>query len=77
MFSVEMDKKTSEIKVICDDNLYPDLEVIIGDAEVFIRQYDEKTDSCDVVRISNKMFAELWLSLDKEEGNYRTKVVKK
>ena len=76
MFSVEMDEKTSGITVICDDNLYPDLEVIIGAAEIFIRQYDEATDSCDVVRISNKMFAELWLAMDKEEGNYKTVINK-
>jgi len=74
MFSVEMDKTTSSITVIDDHNDYPEVEMIIGDAEVFIRQYDEKRDEHDVVRISNVMLAELLLAMEKEEGNYKTEL---
>ena len=67
-----MNEKTSEVTVVCDENLYPDLKMVIGDYEVFISQHCEDTDTSNIVRISNRQFAELLLSMDHKEGVYNT-----
>jgi len=72
MFTIEMNEKTSEVTVVCDENLYPDLKMVIGDYEVFISQHCEDTDTSNIVRISNRQFAELLLSMDHKEGVYNT-----
>jgi len=72
MFTIEMNEKTSEVTVVCDENLYPDLKMVIGDYEVFISQHCEDTDTSNIVRISNRQFAELLLSMEHKEGVYNT-----
>ena len=76
MFTVEMNDKTSDVTVVCDENLYPDLKMIIGDYEVFISQHCDDTDTSNVIRISNRQFAEMLLSMDHKEGVYNTTLKK-
>jgi len=76
MFSVEMTDKTSVITVVCEDTLYPDLKTVIGDYEVFISQHCEDTDTTNVIRISNRMFAEFLLSIEQKAGVYNTELGK-
>ena len=76
MFTVEINEKTSSITIVCDENLYPDIKLVIGDAEVFISQHCDDTDTSNTVRISNRQFAEMLLSMDYEEGVYNTTLKK-
>ena len=72
MFTVEMSDKTSDVTVVCDENLYPDLKLVIGDYEVFISQHCDDTDTSNIIRISNRQFAEMLLSMEHKEGVYNT-----
>ena len=72
-FTVEQDKKTIGINILCDESIYDDVEIIIGSAEVFIRQYDESKEEYDLIRFSPKMFGEMLVSMDKEPGTYAAK----
>jgi len=76
MFTVEMNDKTSDITVVCDENLYPDLKMIIGDYEVFISQHCDDTDTSNIIRISNRMLAEMLLSMEQKAGVYNTELKK-
>jgi len=76
MFTVEMSDKTSDVTVVCDENLYPDLKLVIGDYEVFISQHCDDTDTSNIIRISNRQFAEMLLSMEHKEGVYNTTLKK-
>ena len=73
MFTIEKDDKTIGINIMCDDAIYDDVEIIIGSAEVFIRQYDESKEEYDLIRFSPRMFGEMLVSMNKEEGTYKGK----
>jgi hypothetical protein len=69
-FTVEKDDKTIGIHLLCDDNIYDEIEIIIGSAEVYIRQYDESKEEYDLIRFSPRMFGEMLVSMDKGPGTY-------
>jgi len=73
MFTVEKDDKTIGVTIVCDEATYDDVEIIIGGAEVFIRQYDESKEEYDLIRFSPRMFGEMLVSMDKDEGTYQGK----
>jgi len=75
-FTVEQDSKTIGINILCDEGIYDDVEIIIGGAEVFIRQYDESKGEYDLIRFSPHMFGEMLVSMDKEPGSYAAEDLK-
>ena len=72
MFQNEFDYEETITTILDDNAIHEDVEVIIDDNEVFIRQWSEAFQRYDVISMSHKMFMELQEAMKHPEGFFRT-----
>lgn len=73
MFTVEHELDHSIVTIVDNDAKQEDVQVISGDENIFIRQWNDKAESFDVICLSPFMFREILTSLHYGEGVYATK----
>jgi len=75
MFTVEMDWDEVAITVLDESAHHEDVQCLIYDDTVFIRQWNDKENRFSVVAMSPEMFDELRVSFDQQEGAYRRSII--
>ena len=74
MFQNEFDFEETITTLIDDYAVHEDVQLIIDDNEVFIRQWNENLQRYDLITMSHKMFLELQQALQHTEGLFRTEL---
>ena len=72
MFTIEMDHDEIEITVMDDTGHSEDVKVHLFDDIVYIRQFEDDTDSVNAIAMSPDMWDELVAALNSPEGTFRT-----
>ena len=73
MFSIEDEFDHTLITVVDNENKREDVQVIMDEHAVFLRQYNEKNNTYEVIELSPAMFNELLISMKNKAGIYVTK----
>jgi len=74
MFTNEMEWDHTTTTVLDETGQYTDVELVIDDAGVFIRQFPEDDKKpADLICMTHKMFKDLVEALNHKEGFYMTK----
>lgn len=71
MFTIEMDWDETAITILDESGEYEDLQVLIYDDIVYIRQWFEEANRFSVVAITPEMFHALMVSMKLPEGAYK------
>jgi uncharacterized protein YutD len=74
LFQNEIDWDETVTTLIDDYAVHEDVQLIIDDNEVFIRQWSEQLQKYDLIVMSHKMFLELQQALQHTEGLFRTEL---
>lgn len=77
MFTNEFDWDSTTTTVLDESGAFEDVEVVIDDPGVFIRQYNEANNRYDLIVMTHAMFQELLVAMKTSEGAYRTFFEKK
>lgn len=77
MFSVETEFDYTVITIVDNNNKHEDVQYILNDDKVYVRQYNEKRDRFEVIEMSAAMFNEMTMAMKKTDGVYLTKYVEK
>ena len=75
MFTIEHQFDHSVIVVMDNDGSHDDVELILDENNVYIRQYDDD-GSFNIVVITPFMLKEILTAYDKAEGSYLTNKLK-
>jgi len=75
MFTIEHEFDHSVIVVMDNDGNHDDVELILDEDNVYIRQYDDD-ESFNIVVITPFMLKEILSAYDKAEGAYLTNKLK-
>lgn len=70
MFTNEFEFDETIITVLDDRGLYEDVQLYLDDNEVYIRQWNERNQSYDLIVMSPKMFFEVMEAMKQPEGAY-------
>ena len=70
MFTVEHEDTYTVVTTLDQAGLYADIEVILDETDVVLRQFNEETRSYDLINISHQQFKDIIASLSKAEGAY-------
>jgi Mg/Co/Ni transporter MgtE len=73
MFTVEMDHDEVTVTVLDNDGHYDDVELILYDDIIYVRQYDAQHDLMQMIAMSPEMFNELRAAMKHPAGTYLTK----
>lgn len=73
MFTNEFDFDETVTTVLDDTGRFEDVSVYMDEEEVYIRQWNEKTQSNEVIVMTTKMYYELIESIKYPEGAFLTK----
>mgnify|MGYP000131501524 CR=1 FL=1 len=71
MFQNEIDFEETITTLLDDGGQYEDVQLIIDDNEVFMRQWNESIQRYDLLVMSHRMFVELQQALNHTEGLFR------
>jgi hypothetical protein len=74
MFTNEIEFDETITTILDDDDFHEDIQLSIGDNEVWIRQWCETLDRYEFICMSHKMFFELQEALKKPAGAYYVKL---
>jgi len=78
MFTVEIEPDATIVTVMCEDNNYEDVQVILQDDDgVVIRQFDEDLGKHDCVFLTYNMLIDVYASLSSPEGMFQTRRLRK
>jgi len=70
MFTIEHEDNYTVVTTLDQSGLYSDIEVILDETDVVLRQFNEETRSYDLINISHQQFKDIIASLSKAEGAY-------
>lgn len=73
MFTNEYEFDHTKITVIDDDDEYEDIQIVIEEDLVLIKQYSEDSTNLDLIAMSPKMLAEIVSAYHLPEGAYTSK----
>ena len=73
MFTNEIEWEETITTVLDDSGRHEDVQLFIDDHGVFIRQWNEKAKSFDLIELSHKMYHELIEAMRHKEGAYVTR----
>ena len=73
MFTIEMDHDETRVTILDESDHYEDVQFVIFDDIVYIRQWDEFFEKFQTIAMSPDMFDEFRNALDLPEGSYRVK----
>jgi len=72
-FTVEHVFKESIVTVLDDTGRLEDVEWIFDEEGLFVRQWNNETESYDLIEMTNDQFRELLTALGLPEGTYTAK----
>jgi hypothetical protein len=72
MFTIEMDWDETAITILDQDANYEDVQFIIYDDIVYIRQWDDDIERFNTIAMSPNMFDDFRTSLNLPVGSYST-----
>ena len=70
MFTNEFEFDETIITVLDDNGVYEDVQIYLDDNEVYIRQWNERKKSHDLIVMSAKMMLEIMEAMKRPEGAY-------
>jgi hypothetical protein len=70
MFTIEHEDTYTVVTTLDQAGLYADIEVILDETDVVLRQFNEETKCYDLINISHQQFKDIIASLSKAEGAY-------
>ena len=70
MFTNEFEYDSTITTILDSSAKWPDVELIIDDAGVYIRQYSEKKNSYDLIVMTPRMFHELMIAMKTTSGAF-------
>lgn len=73
MFTVEMVHDETTATILDDYGYNEDVQFVIFDDVVYIRQWNEEIENFDIISMSPEMFDEFCKALNLPEDAYRTK----
>ena len=73
MFTIEMDHDETLVTLLDDRSNYEDVQFMIFDDIVYIRQWNDELDQFETIVMSPEMFDEFHKALNLPVGSYRTK----
>jgi hypothetical protein len=75
MYTVEFESDASVITTLDQNDMYEDVEVILGDAgDVYIRQYEPDMDSYQLILMSAQQWIDLMAAYKSSEGSFYVEV---
>jgi hypothetical protein len=75
MYTVEFESDASVITTLDQNDMYEDVEVILGDdGVVFMRQYEPEMDSYQMLIMSSQQFLDIMAAYKSKEGAYYLEV---
>jgi hypothetical protein len=75
MYTVEFESNASVITTLDQNDMYEDVEVILGDAgDVYIRQYEPDMDSYQLILMSAQQWIDLMAAYKSSEGSFYVEV---
>lgn len=77
MFTTEFDHDEVLITILDDTDFYEDVQFVIFDDIVYIRQWSDEFDRFQTITVSPEMFDQFLEALNLPEGAYITKKVNK
>lgn len=77
MFSNEFEFDESITTLMDDEAEYEDVQVMITDDQVFIRQWDDDRERYEIVCMSPKMFYELQEAMNRPAGLFHVELTMK
>ena len=79
MFTNEFEFDSTVTTVMCEEGDHEDVQLIIADDIVYIRQFndDKRETTYDLIAMSPKMFLEMQHALNKSEGMFQLDIRKK
>ena len=75
MFSNEIEWDHTVTTVLDETGQYTDVELVIDDAGVFLRQFPDD-GKADLICMSHKMFRDMIAALDETQGFFQTRYKK-
>ena len=77
MYTVEFESDAAVITTLDQNDMYEDVEVILGDdGDVYIRQYEESLDSHELICMSYQQLMDLVASINSSEGMFKLQFVR-
>jgi hypothetical protein len=76
MFTNEFDFDETLITIMDDEAEYEDVQVMITDDQVFIRQWDDDREKYEIICMSPKMFYELQEAMKRPAGLFRVELTR-
>tara|TARA_Y100000385_G_scaffold240649_1_gene256612 strand:- start:156 stop:389 length:234 start_codon:yes stop_codon:yes gene_type:complete len=71
MYTVEFESDAVVITTLDQDNMYEDVEVILGDdGDVFIRQFEPDMNTHQVVTMSHQQLLDIIAAYNSKEGAF-------
>lgn len=70
MFTIEHDHDATIITTLDDNGAHEDIQVLLDEETVCIRQFDDEQNTHDLVIMSLKQFDEILMALGLPEGCY-------
>jgi DNA/RNA-binding domain of Phe-tRNA-synthetase-like protein len=70
VFTNEFEFDETIITVLDDNGVYEDVQIYLDDNEVYIRQWNERKKSHDLIVMSAKMMLEIMEAMKRPEGAY-------
>ena len=75
MYTVEFESDASVITTLDQNDMYEDVEVILGDAgDVYIRKYEPDMDSYQLILMSAQQWIDLMAAYKSSEGSFYVEV---
>jgi|TARA_R100000951_G_C2587543_1_gene163903 hypothetical protein len=75
MYTVEFESDAAIITTLDQQDLYEDVEVILGDGgDVYIRQYEPDMDAYQLILMSAQQWLDLMAAYKSSEGSYYVEV---
>jgi hypothetical protein len=75
MYTVEFESDASVITTLDQNDMYEDVEVILGDGgDVYIRQYEPDMDSYQLILMSAQQWIDLMAAYKSSEGSFYVEV---
>ena len=73
MFTNEFDAEETVSTILDEAGDYADVELVIADEGVYIRQFSKQDGTADLIMLSHKMFKDMLEALNHPEGFFITK----
>jgi len=72
MFTIEHEDTYTVITTLDRSGLYTDVEVILDETDVVLRQFNDESRSYDLINLSHQQFTDIYAAMNRPEGSYYT-----